>query len=1068
MKRFLLVLACAVVTAVVPVRADESPETVLEYVRGLRDTKGYADLALQYLEMLQKNPPPALKSVLSMELAKTRIALAKGKEPAQRLALLKAARDEMDAFVKANPDRPEAAKARLELARLASQQGKAMLSKALRSDDEKAQIEEAHKAELQFTDAGHELDGAVKLLGALAAKYKDAKTDEEKQRKAELEQDYLDARFERGLNLMELADTYIDTAREDINRKKAEAVDSAKKIFEDTVQVDAENPTCAIAAAWLIRCNQVGQDPLKAKAWFNAVLKIKDNPGAVAARRLAYYFHLQGIMTDATSKLKPDQKLLAVQQEAEAWNKRFPGAKLNTHEGQGVQFELASALYKQAASNKAQKSPKVANLYDRAQKIFAALAESDSDFSQKANDLNLRISFMRMGTDTPIDKLKDFDECYLKAHHEMFLMKQVAAKLANAPPAQTKKLEEDRKKHLKNVAQAFGRALLLANAKTSPLKIDEARFFLTTVYLLTGDPYRAAISGEALARTQPPRKRSATAAGIALEAYASVFARDNSDGNRRRLMEMAEFILKERSKVWQGEPVTPVAHYQLAMAYKRDDRFKDAIDQLTALTPEFPGYTFAQSQLVFIALDAQKKAATDAEKKTYLDMALSALKRIPKLPAATDPTSAALFFYSQAEYPKWLYAEAAKDLKAGKLQDADIKYGQMEKSVGQLRDQLGKPNVKLEPANFEKIGFLLQILEKYARLGMADTQYRAGKYDKVLAPDQTGKTVAEVKKLGEKPGPIALRDYQVTGDVLGLALRAYVQLGKMPEAQEVLKLIERVKGTEGEFSDPTAVLRALVQELQTQVAALKKAGDSKRLNETVVNFSAFVGELAKNPGKKKMEPADYFFLGRCYASLEKYKEAADIYAKIEAPKALSKKEKLTEDEERQVQTYWYAQMEYARQLRQIGGENKKANLAMAYKTLMRLKNHPNARGGPDADMEIFKIYEDNEDYGRAITEWGKFLSSMQKSPKKDEPKMKEMYFDGYYHYILSTYRYSQTDKARAMKKDKTMARRAADFIVRLERLGGDGWDIAGQRLQELLEREPPLREAYDELKKSAK
>jgi len=1070
MKRVSLILASVIAATVPMVRADEPPDTILEFVRGLRDNKGYSDLALQYLEMLQKNPPPALKSVLSMELAKTRIALAKDKDPAQRLALLKQARDEMEAFVKANPGGPEAAKARLELALLASQQGKALLSKALRNDDEKAQIEEARKAELQFTEAGQELEAAVKVLGALAAKYKDAKTDQEKELKEQFEKDYLAARLERGLNWMNLAETYIDTAREDINRKKAEAVDSAKKIFEQIVLVDAENPTCAMAAAWLIRCNQVGQDPLKAKQWLIAVLRLKDNPGADAARRVAFYFHLQGIMTDATIKLKTDQKLLEIQKEAEAWNKRYGAFKMNTPEGQGVQFELATAYYKLAASNpKLQKSPKTALLYDKAQKLLAALAESDSDFSQKANDLNLRISFARMGTDTPIDKLKDFDECYLKAHHELFLMKQAAAKASAAPPAQMKKLEEDRKKHLKNVAKAFGRALLLADAKTSPHKIDEARFFLTTVYLLTGDSYRAAVSGEALAREQPPRKRSATAAGIALEAYANVLGRDNSDGNRRRLLEMAEFILKERRQVWAGEPVTPVAHYQLAMAYRRDDKFKEAIGELEQLTPEFPGYTFGQCELVLIAADGQRKAPTEAEKKVYQDRILAALKRIPQLPANPDAYTAVSFFHAQTKYAEWLFGDGIRELNQNVLGKADIKFREMEKFIKNLQDQFGKVKARIGETKADEINFTLHLFEKHAHMGMADTQYRAGNYDKVL--EQTGTTVTDAKKLAEKPGPIAMRDYKITGEVLGLALRANVQKGKMPEAQEILKLIERLRGTEGQFADPTAVLRALIQELQTQVKALRKAGETEKLNTTVKNFSAFVDELAKNPSKKKMEPTDYFFLGRCYASLEQYQKAADLYKLVPEPKALDKKEKLTDEEEKEIQTYWYSQMEYARMLRQITeGERgeKHPHLGAAFKVLTRLKSHPNSRGALQAEMEIIRIYEDNADFGRSITEWGKFLSGMQKSPKKDEPSMKEMYFDGYYHYVLSTYKYSQTDKARALKKDKAMLRRAADFIVRLEKLGGEGWDMAGPRFRELLDREPPLRDMFDELKKAAK
>jgi hypothetical protein len=64
--------------------------------------------------------------------------------------------------------------------------------------------------------------------------------------------------------------------------------------------------------------------------------------------------------------------------------------------------------------------------------------------------------------------------------------------------------------------------------------------------------------------------------------------------------------------------------------------------------------------------------------------------------------------------------------------------------------------------------------------------------------------------------------------------------------------------------------------------------------------------------------------------------------------------------------------------------------------------------------------------------------------------------------------------AKRLKKDKAMARRAADYIVRMENVkdaagaAGEGWQVIGPRFQQLLEREQPLREIYDELKKNAK
>ena len=1071
MKRCCLLLASSLLLVTFTLRAEEPPQTQLEFIRKLRD-KGYADLALEYLEKLQKNPPAALKVAIPMELARTRIALARDKEPGQRLALLNTARQELEAFIKANANRPESAQARFELAGLATQQGKALLSKALRREDLKSQQDEAKKAEQQFIQAAKELEAAAVLLKDLAGKYKNPDATEQELVRQQLAQDELQARFERGMTLMEQARTYLDLSG-DLNTKRATVIDDARKVFEKVAEQDDTNPTSLLAAAWLVRCYQEGQDPTKAKKAFETVMFQKTKV-ADTAKRWARYFHMQGIMKDPTFKFADKKikvtdltKVQEIEREALDWLKAYPSHK-NSLEGQGVRFELANAYIRQAGilSPKDPRSLKVAPLYNKAQKELLSLAQGDSDVAEQANQLNLSLSFLRMGADTPIAKLKDFEECYLKANYEMYLMKKVGAQ-----PGDLEKQEKERTGHLKNMIQAFTRALQLADAKTPPQKTDEARFYLATGYLLAGDAFRAAVAGEDLAREKPPHKRSPAAAGYAIEAYASILTRDNTPDNHERLLDLANFVLKDRQKAWKSDPVTPVARFFLARAFQRDDKYKEAIAQFEQLTPDYPGFVYAQGQLVFTALEARTKAKTDAEKRFFQDKAVLALKRMPKLPPDSDPATATVFFLAQLEYPKLLYFEAAQDLakpdKANVVKAA-VKYREMAAYIKQLQDQFAK--TKLPAETGQKVAFSMRMLEKFTRLGLAETEYRAGNYDKVLTPNLAGGTVAEVKKLGAAPGQIQLPDYKVTGDILGLALRAYVQTGKIEEAKGVLHLLQRLTSTEGLEADPTAVLRSLIQELELQVRTLQKANDPEALKKTTANFSAFVDELAKSPGKKGLQATDYFFLARLYDSLDQHCKAAELYSKITEPKDLNKKlakgEKFAEQEEKEIQTYWYSQVQYARQLRQCP-ENKDENLELANKLLYRLLTHPNARGQVLAEKERIHVVEESGRYGPAINLWDKFLKNPAvKSRLGDDQNTKEMYFDAYYHYAYCAYRYSQDPKA---KSAKTWLRRAADSIVRLEKAkDNEGWQLIGPRFQELLENEPPLRAQYEQLKKTAK
>src|SRR5262245_30160624 len=96
MKRTLLLLVVAALApAAVPARADEDPQTQLEFARRLRE-KRLADLALEYLEKLKKDPPEGLAAALPMELARTRVSLARQKEPEQRQAFFAAARKDLE------------------------------------------------------------------------------------------------------------------------------------------------------------------------------------------------------------------------------------------------------------------------------------------------------------------------------------------------------------------------------------------------------------------------------------------------------------------------------------------------------------------------------------------------------------------------------------------------------------------------------------------------------------------------------------------------------------------------------------------------------------------------------------------------------------------------------------------------------------------------------------------------------------------------------------------------------------------------------------------------------------
>ncbi len=1035
MKHVSLLAAAVVSFLLSAAPADETAEAQLDFVRKLR-AKGYAELALEYAEKARKTADTALQAAWVFEIARARMALARDKPPEQRLVHIDRARQDLEAYVAKNKTAPEAPQARLEIARLSGLQGQALLNKALRQEGIKAQQEWGRRAEVYFIRAGQELDALIKSLPKDQA---------------------LQARLERATNIIDQARSYIDVGDAKIGGKRALIVDEAKKALEGIVKDDSTGQAGLMAATWLIKCYQESQDPQNAAKFYKLVMA-QPAKEAQSAQRWARLFFMQGYLDDVSVKLSRLDKLKRIQQEGLTWLKDYPKDH-NSPEGYGVRFELAGAYHQESQLVKDKAT--AAKLQLLAQKYYVPLAESDSDYAEKANQLNLFISFQRLSDKGGVMALQSFDDCFLKAQYEMYKAREVLQKLESGKDVD--KAEKESKQHWKEVAKAMRWGLLLADNQVPIQRLGDAQYYMVVAYLQAGDPHRAAVAGEALARMQPPIKRSAFGAGFALQAYGELA--DDPEA-RERLRELADFVLKTNAKFWSDDAVTPVAHYHLALLLIREDTFESyqkAFAHLDKLPVDFPGFTFAQSQLVVTALNAAAtRAKSDAEKKFFQDKALAALARIQTLPPDPDPLTAKAFFHANLNKSYMLYRDALSLLEQGQMPQAGRKFIEMSAFNDQLRKQFDNLPVRLSEADTKQLRFNIDVLNKFNRYGRADTEYRAGNFDRVLATDLTGGIVDQVKKEGAKPGPIRMKDFQITGDIIGLAMRATVQKGKIAEARDLLRLLERLHGEEDALAaNPANVLRILVKELEIQVRDLQKAGDQAKLDQTVKHFSAFLVELTKNPGPKGLAKHDLYFLGNCYSSLKQHDKAVEFFRQVPAPPQLSQGGvQLTEEQEQDLHFYSFMQVKLAEQLRLAG------NVKEAHKVLVTLKSQPNARSLLLLDKEMNHVLEDSGLWGTAATKWGEFLNNRAlKDDLSNDNRLKDLYFDGYYHYAYSTYKYSQQDKAKAAKKQDVYLRRAADYILKLEFTpGSEGWDRVGARFLELIEREPPLKAMYEQLR----
>src|SRR5205823_8138838 len=108
----------------------------------------------------------------------------------------------------------------------------------------------------------------------------------------QLKQDLTQARFDRGINFIDQARTYLNTAKEDLNEKRAKIVEEAKKVFVSLADEDA----LAIrsqANAWLMKIameSQSGPDAIE--KYYKRVMDQKE-ADAKPGQRWARLFDMQ-------------------------------------------------------------------------------------------------------------------------------------------------------------------------------------------------------------------------------------------------------------------------------------------------------------------------------------------------------------------------------------------------------------------------------------------------------------------------------------------------------------------------------------------------------------------------------------------------------------------------------------------------------------------------------------------------------------------------------------------------------------------------------------------------------
>jgi hypothetical protein len=1013
LKRWLAFLALAGLVPSAPLWAEEP---YLEFVRGLR-ASGKADLALQYLQGMSQNPPPGLAAILPLEVAKTRLELAAAQpDAASRATLREQARSELETFLKKNPKHPLAAEAALELARIAGLRGKAELSQARAQETKEAQRAEMLRARTSFEEAAKRLQAAgVRMNEQLKADTATTPAQTQGEKEA-LVQAQTQAELEQGINLLDQAQTYTEPAE---FSARAAVLKKARDILDKLAKREPKTTVSWQALAWVGRCYLEDDDPQKARKVFMDVINAEAGDQAEAGRRLARYFRMQ-----ALARLPDRKKALAeIVTAGEEWLHHYPH-DVHTPEGYGVRFELAKA-YLQQAQTLPKSSVQAREKYENARKQFRILEESDNDYTALARENRLNIVLLTSldRTRGDIQKLRDFEECYLRAEFERAKIAQAQKQLSGA------KLEKQRRLHLASMVAALNRGLDLADAKNRAADLQQARLLLAYAYLTLGDYYRAAVVGEDLARTEPKSARVAMAGAYALSAYAQLIAqhekagtaKDELEVERKRQRRLAEYV----EQTWPTSQAADIARHMLGMMFLADKDYRQAVEVLDRISPSYSDATRSLSRLARAALQAQKNGLQPPPgKPSYEERALAALARIPDLNPSADPATARAYFTAE-------------------LMRAEIYYEKKQPDrLEALAQKLAKQLEGVEEEVRQEFGTAVFSLSLYAKLGRGEADFQAGRYGKVrelLAP-----VVKELRDPAKAARFMDVKDKNppLLRAVLGLAFRASVEDNQTDQGKQILDLLRKLFPEESLEN-----LAQLVGQLRVHLQELRRQGPSagEQVKKTVAGFSAFLDQLRRQQ-EKNPKPEIALFLGQSYSSLDRHKQAAELFREIkqDAPPAL----------------YHLARVLYARELR-LGKDFARATAALQEILASEWGKHY-----LEAKKESILLLEDQEKYQLsrtqgAIPEWNQLMLSLQ--PKLQDNRIREEYFDCYYHLTYCIF------KNALKKSDKRSKQRelhvAATFIARLEERPDPATEACKKRFEELLAKEPLLKAEYDALKK---
>jgi hypothetical protein len=895
----------------------DGPPNPLDLVRGLR-SDGLSDLAIDLIGELEQNPktPGAVKAELPLERARCLLEAADDEpDEATRLSLVGEAKDGFNTFLKKSPGPPRAAEPYLALARLTSLEAKAQLAKSKRVDvpaedgpekEEavKKQRAEAAAARPLFDAAAKQFKSAAEKIGAQLEKgVADPIT------RRGLIQSKIDAELASGINLMARGDTYVE-ATADEKKDRSSAIEAARGVFNNILgQKETPARVSWVARAWMAECEFQKDNNKVAEEEFQRVLRAGAN--SEDGKRVAKFFQIRHKVIVGDGK--------AVEKDGTDWLKQYGSNRKAQGEANAVRWYVASVLQAQgeqlSAPPKGAPMPKTpaplnpgaALKFKQAERLYREITQSDNEYSHRASKRRMYVVRRLLGeADKAPAEYKTFEEAQMAS---LIQIAKLIDQEKGGPPADEdarKKYDAAVKERTHKIVALLEHAREIASEKDNPSDVNEVLLRLIYFYGQDGQPQRAAVLGEYIARNvRAGGGKSAAAGMLGVGAFvrSAATVKGVTDAaeleairraDRDRALRLARFL----DEKFPNDTATDAARHQLAGLLFEDGKPVDAFDASLKVRPGYDRIAYVRlfEGAVASRLLTGKDSPLPAERRTDVyRRAVSDLEKLPAPPPETADDDDARTYLSVRARLAFLYliqsrvdpeAEKAEPgyAKAAKIAEEAAKAVPTYKSL--MADDKKAPNVD---------GWEALLAAEDARTRAvfleATALFAAGKYDEVFAP--AGKVLAEMNERGpmteavkEVPGEDAKKARvaelakgidKLRGDLVVLALKTRVQQGQADKGVELLDLLKRFGGS---IEANVATLERLTLEMSGRIEKLRRDGKAAEATALADGFGKLLEKVSAEPN---LPPSVQLFLGQALIVVGKYAEAEAALARVPRP-----------------------------------------------------------------------------------------------------------------------------------------------------------------------------------------